>query len=130
MKNASVPATVLIFILAIAAGVFAGIRQTERPSLEGRRFVGAVVVADDTTKTLVVRSRREEMVFDVSSTRIFGKWDLQGMEVGERVFVRYVEEGNKNVATSIIEATHRWERKGRTGSGARATRPDDEPEKK
>jgi len=100
---------VCILVLVFAAGVFAGQMQTERSLSEGKRFIGTVVATDRAAKTIVARNWRGEAVFDTATARFAGHGSLEDVELGERVLIRYVEEGGKKIvrsnSTSPVYAT-------------------------
>jgi hypothetical protein len=123
MKRSPLPVIVLTLTLTFAAGVLAGTTQGEKPSADTRKYIGTVVATNQSTGTLIVKNWRGETVFDTSGARFGGQRGLMDLEPGERVLIRYVQEGGRKVATAIVEAAHKQEREEKPGAAARSVQP-------
>ena len=104
--------------LALASSPSAATTQSKRPHVEGKRFIGTVVIADNIKKTLVVKAWWRELTFDVATARFADNESLKDIEPGEKVLIRYVVEGGSKVAKSVVRATTKYENDRKTGSPA------------
>ena len=71
---------------------------TETTKSKGKRheYRGEVVSMDAAAKTLVVKGKKGEMTFDVSSAKMKGE-----AKAGDKVMVKYMEKDGKMMASSV-----------------------------
>ena len=80
---------------------------TETTKGKGKRheYRGEVVSMDAAAKTLVVKGKKGDMTFDVSSAKMKGYKSMDGMKAGDKVGVKFVEKDGTKVATAIWKSS-------------------------
>jgi hypothetical protein len=92
------------------------------PKAEKLRVRGEVVSADSAAKTMVVKSRKGEMTFDVTGAKFGRNYKIEDAKAGDRIVIAYDEVDGKMVAKYVGKQRHHGKKhpkKARTG-GAEA----------
>ena len=69
-----------------------------------RQYTGTIILADKTAKGIVVRGRKGEMTFDVSSAHWQPYKSMNEVRLGDAVTVNYREKDGEMIASSVTKA--------------------------
>jgi len=79
--------------------------ETTKGKDKRHEYRGEVVSMDAAAKTLVVKGKKGDMAFDVSSAKMKGYKSMDGMKAGDKVGVKFVEKDGTKVATAIWKSS-------------------------
>ena len=80
------------------------VAATKAPKTKSMQYSGTIVLVDATAKGIVVKGRKGEMTFDVSTAKWKPYKSMDEVREGDPVTVRYTEKGGGLTASFVTKA--------------------------